>query len=525
MATSSNNEGSKSGVSMNISRRNSSSSERKKKGGEGDEDGLGFKRKLRFWFGCMALRSKPKDSYETHKYKEHGVEEKIAITSSITSNNNSPITDHGAGETTTITTTTTNATRIVSEEERAYPNLRSFRYKDLKLATRNFKREHFLGEGGFGSVYKGWLSRDDHMTPSRPAFGFPVAIKSLNQFGLQGHEEWLAEVNYLSQLEHPNLVKLIGFCNEGDYRLLVYEFMPRGSLESHLFRRAVVFPWCTRMRIMLDAAKGLAYLHEKTENKNAVIFRDFKSSNILLDRDLNAKLSDFGFAKDGPEGDRTHISTRVMGTQGYAAPEYVMRGHLSAKSDVYSFGVVMLEMVTGRKVIDRLRPYNEMNLVNWALPLIMDNARNCHNVLVDPRLHGQYSKKASVKALKLASHCLRFNPSLRPSMASVVQTISNFPQEASPLPIPPPPSLATTTAATINNSNHNKYGLVLPSSSDASGSGSTSRNSNVPSRFRASPYHPNNQQHHHHQHQPHVADVASTSSSTPRRNSRIDQRR
>ncbi|MED6205600.1 hypothetical protein PIB30_019161 [Stylosanthes scabra] len=512
---------------MNNSRRNSSSSsERKKKGGEGgegDEDGLGFKRKLRFWFGCMALRSKPKDS------DDHGVEGKNATTSSIASHNNSPITDHGAGEITTITTTT-NATRIVSEEERAYPNLRSFKYKDLKLATRNFKREHFLGEGGFGSVYKGWLSRDDAMTPSRPAFGFPVAIKSLNQFGLQGHQEWLAEVNYLSQLQHPNLVKLIGFCNEGDYRLLVYEFMPRGSLESHLFRRAVVFPWSTRMRIMLDAARGLAYLHDKTENKNAVIFRDFKTSNILLDRDLNAKLSDFGFAKDGPEGDRTHISTRVMGTQGYAAPEYVMSGHLSVKSDVYSFGVVMLEMVTGRKVIDRLRPYNEMNLVNWALPLIMDNPRNCHNVLVDPRLHGQYSKKASVKALKLASHCLRFNPSLRPSMASVVQTIANFPQEASPLPTPlpspPHPRHRTTTTTTINNSNqHNKYGLVLPSSgASASGSGSTSRNNNVPSRFRASPYHPNNMHQHQHQHQPHVA-VASTSSSTPRPNSRIHQRR
>ncbi|XLR05115.1 hypothetical protein S83_071313, partial [Arachis hypogaea] len=287
------------GVVLNNSRRNSSE-ERKKKG---DEDDLGFKRKLKLWFGCMTLmimRSKAKDSASDHKYKADGIEEKII----------GP-----------IPSTPTNSP-IINEERVVNP--KSFTYKQLKLATKNFKREHFLGEGGFGSVYKGWLSRDDAMTPTKPGMGIPVAIKSLNQFGLQGHQEWLAEVNYLSQLKHPNLVKLIGFCNEDDKMLLVYEFMPRGSLESHLFRRAVVFPWSIRVRIMLDAAKGLAYLHEKTQNKNAVIFRDFKTSNVLLDTEFHAKLSDFGFARDGPEGDKTHISTRVMGTHGYAAPEYVM---------------------------------------------------------------------------------------------------------------------------------------------------------------------------------------------------------
>ncbi|XP_057740471.1 serine/threonine-protein kinase BIK1-like [Arachis stenosperma] len=480
------------GVVLNNSRRNSSK-ERKKKG---DEDDLGLKRKLKLWFGCMTLilRSKAKDSASDHKYKADGIEEKIIDPISSTPSNSPNF--HGPGGS-SITTP------IVIIDEESVVNPKSFTYKQLKLATKNFKREHFLGEGGFGSVFKGWLSRDDAMTPTKPGMGIPVAIKSLNQFGLQGHQEWLAEVNYLSQLKHPNLVKLIGFCNEDDKMLLVYEFMPRGSLESHLFRRAVVFPWSIRVRIMLDAAKGLAYLHEKTQNKNAVIFRDFKTSNILLDKEFHAKLSDFGFARDGPEGDKTHISTRVMGTHGYAAPEYVMNGHLSAKSDVYSFGVVMLEMVTGRKVIDRQRAHSEMNLVRWALPLIRDNGRNSHILLIDPRLYGHYSAKASLKALKLASRCLRFNPSMRPTMDSVVQSIINFPQEASPLPIPPPPPPPPPRL----NTNSNKYGLVS--------SASASRTS-VPTRFQASPCHLN----HHHQ-----AHVASTSSTPARPNVAIDQRR
>ncbi|MFS7977256.1 putative protein kinase RLK-Pelle-RLCK-VIIa-2 family [Helianthus anomalus] len=146
-----------------------------------------------------------------------------------------------------------------------------------------------------------------------------VVVKTLNHDGLQGHEEWLAEVSYLGDLLHPNLVKLIGYCIEDDQRLLAYEFMPCGSLENHLFRRSLPLPWSIRMKNALGATKGQAFLHE--EAKIPVIYHDFKTSNILLDAEYNAKLSDFGLVKDAPEGDKTHVSTRVMGTYGYAAPE------------------------------------------------------------------------------------------------------------------------------------------------------------------------------------------------------------
>ncbi|XP_043690774.1 probable serine/threonine-protein kinase PBL10 isoform X4 [Telopea speciosissima] len=201
-------------------------------------------------------------------------------------------------------------------------NVKSFSFSELKMSTRNFRPDSVLGEGGFGSVFKGWI--DEHaFTAAKPGTGMVIAVKRLNQESFQGHREWLAEVNYLGQLYHPNLVKLIGYCLEDEHRLLVYEFMPRGSLENHLFRRGSYFQplsWNLRMKVALDAAKGLAFLHS-AETK--VIYRDFKTSNILLDSSYNAKLSDFGLAKDGPTGDKSHVSTRVMGTYGYAAPEYL----------------------------------------------------------------------------------------------------------------------------------------------------------------------------------------------------------
>uniref|UniRef100_A0A453KCR7 Protein kinase domain-containing protein n=1 Tax=Aegilops tauschii subsp. strangulata TaxID=200361 RepID=A0A453KCR7_AEGTS len=227
------------------------------------------------------------------------------------------------------------------------------------------------------------------------------------------------EVNFLGQLKHPNLVKLIGYCCEDDHRLLVYEFMFRGSLENHLFRKtATPLPWATRMSIALGAAKGLACLHNA---ERPVIYRDFKTSNILLDSDYTAKLSDFGLAKAGPEGDETHVSTRVMGTYGYAAPEYVMTGHLTARSDVYSFGVVLLELLTGRKSIDKSRASREHSLVDWVRPKLSDK-RRLHQI-IDPKLEGQYSVRAAHKACSLAYYCLSQNPKARPLMSDVVETL------------------------------------------------------------------------------------------------------
>nr|XP_043636946.1 probable serine/threonine-protein kinase PBL10 isoform X2 [Erigeron canadensis] len=200
--------------------------------------------------------------------------------------------------------------------------LKSFNYSDLRNATRNFRPDSVLGEGGFGSVFKGWID-EQSFTAAKAGTGVVIAVKRLNQESFQGHREWLAEVNYLGQFSHPNLVHLIGYCLEDEHRLLVYEFMPRGSLENHLFRRGSYFQplsWSLRLKVALGAARGLAFLHS-AETK--VIYRDFKTSNVLLDSEYNAKLSDFGLAKDGPTGDKSHVSTRVMGTYGYAAPEYL----------------------------------------------------------------------------------------------------------------------------------------------------------------------------------------------------------
>ncbi|KAG2544854.1 receptor-like cytoplasmic kinase 176 [Panicum virgatum] len=302
-------------------------------------------------------------------------------------------------------------------------NVKIFSFNNLKAATRNFRPDSVLGEGGFGSVYKGWVD-ENTLAPCRPGTGIAVAVKRLNQDGLQGHREWLAEVNYLGQFCHPNLVKLIGYCLEDEHRLLVYEFMPRGSLENHLFRRGSYFQplsWNFRMKVALGAAKGLAYLHS-AEAK--VIYRDFKTSNILLDADYSAKLSDFGLAKDGPVGEKSHVSTRVMGTYGYAAPEYLSTGHLTAKSDIYSFGVVLLEMLSGRRAIDKNRPQGEHNLVEWARPYLT-HKRKIFRVL-DARLEGQYSLNGAQTIATLALECLSYEAKMRPSMDAVVTILEEL---------------------------------------------------------------------------------------------------
>ncbi|XP_010467109.1 PREDICTED: serine/threonine-protein kinase At5g01020 [Camelina sativa] len=297
-------------------------------------------------------------------------------------------------------------------------DLHVFTLAELKVITQSFSSTNFLGEGGFGPVHKGFI--DDKLRPGLKAQ--PVAVKLLDLEGLQGHREWLTEVMFLGQLKHKNLVKLIGYCCEEEHRTLVYEFMPRGSLENQLFRRySASLPWSTRMKIAHGAATGLQFLHEA---KNPVIYRDFKASNILLDSDYTAKLSDFGLAKDGPEGDDTHVSTRVMGTQGYAAPEYIMTGHLTARSDIYSFGVVLLELLTGRRSVDKKRSSREQNLVDWARPMLNDPRKLSR--IMDPRLEGQYSETGARKAATLAYQCLSHRPKNRPCMSAVVSILNDL---------------------------------------------------------------------------------------------------
>ncbi|XP_071717506.1 probable serine/threonine-protein kinase PBL8 [Rutidosis leptorrhynchoides] len=309
-----------------------------------------------------------------------------------------------------------------------YTHVISFTLFELETITKSFRSDYILGEGGFGTVYKGYI--DENVRVGLKSL--PVAVKVLNKEGLQGHKEWLTEVDLLGQLRHPNLVKLIGYCCEDDHRLLVYEFMFRGSLENHLFRKASApLSWSKRMMIAYGAAKGLAFLHDADQ---PVIYRDFKTSNILLDSDYTAKLADFGLAKAGPQGDETHVSTRVMGTYGYAAPEYVMTGHLTVRSDVYSFGVVLLELLTGRKSVDKTRPSKEQNLVDWARPKLKEKHKML--LIIDPRLEDQYSIRAAQKACSLAYYCTSNNPKARPLMTDVVETLEPLQASGSTFDVP-----------------------------------------------------------------------------------------
>ncbi|KAF9593174.1 hypothetical protein IFM89_020470 [Coptis chinensis] len=305
-------------------------------------------------------------------------------------------------------------------------HLRIFAFSELKSATRGFSRGLMIGEGGFGCVYKGVVAVSADDAASAPS-KMDVAVKQLNRNGLQaiwfvffnlsnsffvilissfqGHKEWITEVNCLGVVKHPNLVKLVGYCAEDDergiQRLLVYELMPNKSLEDHLLTRVPhPLPWPMRLKIVYDAARGLAYLHEEMDFQ--LIFRDFKTSNILLDEDFNAKLSDFGLARQGPSEGLGHVSTSVVGTVGYAAPEYVQTGRLTTKSDVWSFGVVLYELITGRRSVDRNLPRNEQKLLEWVKP------------------------KSAQKLVGLANKCLMKQPNSRPKMSEVVEILGQI---------------------------------------------------------------------------------------------------
>ncbi|KAA3474878.1 serine/threonine-protein kinase isoform X2 [Gossypium australe] len=289
----------------------------------------------------------------------------------------------------------------------------TFTFRELAAATRNFRKECLIGEGGFGRVYKGKLEKT----------GQVVAVKQLDRNGLQGNREFLVEVLMLSLLHHPNLVNLIGYCSDGDQRLLVYEYMPLGSLDDHLLDISPSqkpLDWYARMKIAQGAAQGLEYLHDKANPP--VIYRDLKSANILLDHEYNAKLSDFGLAKLGPQGDKTHVSSRVMGTYGYCAPEYQRTGQLTVKSDVYGFGVVLLELITGRRAIDTTRPNNEQNLVSWAQPMFKEPSK--FSELADPLLEGNFPVRGLQQALAVAAMCLQEEGEVRPLISDVVTALS-----------------------------------------------------------------------------------------------------
>ncbi|CDP15544.1 unnamed protein product [Coffea canephora] len=287
-----------------------------------------------------------------------------------------------------------------------------FTYKELEIATNKFSAANVIGNGGYGVVYRGILSD-----------GTVAAIKMLHREGKQGERAFRLEVDLLSHLHSPYLVELLGYCADQHHRLLIFEYMPTGTLQQLLHSSNPQFGrtlnWGIRLRIALDCARALEYLHEYTTP--SVIHRDFKCSNILLNQNFRAKVSDFGLAKIGSDKMYGLISTRVLGTTGYLAPEYASTGKLTTKSDVYSYGVVLLELLTGRIPIDTKRPPGEHVLVSWALPRLTNREKVVE--MVDPALQGQYSKKDLIQIAAIAAMCVQTEADYRPLMTDVVQSL------------------------------------------------------------------------------------------------------
>ncbi|KAG2376848.1 Proline-rich receptor-like protein [Vigna angularis] len=333
-----------------------------------------------------------------------------------------------------------------------------FSYEELMKATNGFSSQNLLGEGGFGCVYKGHLPD-----------GREIAVKQLKIGGGQGEREFKAEVEIISRIHHRHLVSLVGYCIEDSRRLLVYDYVPNNNLYFHLHgENQPVLEWTNRVKIAAGAARGLAYLHEDCNPR--IIHRDIKSSNILLDFNYEAKVSDFGLAKLALDAN-THITTRVMGTFGllrakccinidfhphvrYVAPEYASSGKLTEKSDVYSFGVVLLELITGRKPVDVSQPLGDESLVEWlkkdeelmsleiaVLPVKknisvdMVEARPLlsHSIdteefssLADPRLEKNYIESELYCMIEVAAACVRHSASKRPRMGQVVRAFDSL---------------------------------------------------------------------------------------------------
>ncbi|XP_039687023.1 probable leucine-rich repeat receptor-like serine/threonine-protein kinase At3g14840 [Medicago truncatula] len=284
-----------------------------------------------------------------------------------------------------------------------------FTLRKIKAATNNFDIAYKIGEGGFGPVYKGVLSD-----------GTTVAVKQLSSKSKQGNREFINEIGLISALQHPCLVKLYGCCMEGDQLLLIYEYMENNSLACALFAKEkgqLKLTWSTRKKICVGIARGLAYLHEESRLK--IVHRDIKATNVLLDKDLNPKISDFGLAKLKDEG-YTHITTRIAGTYGYMAPEYAMHGYLTEKADVYSFGVVALEIVSGKHNTMN-RPRDEcFSLVDWVH--LLNEEGNIMD-LVDERLGEDFKKEEAMIIINVALLCTHVSPMHRPTMSSVVSML------------------------------------------------------------------------------------------------------
>ena len=298
---------------------------------------------------------------------------------------------------------------------------RRFLYGDLVSATNNFSNERKLGQGGFGAVYKGYLTDSDML----------IAVKKISRGSKQGKKEYITEVKIFSQLRHRNLVQLIGWCHDRGEFLLVYEFMPNGSLDSHLFGSRSQLSWTLRYKVSLGLTSALFYLHEEWEQ--CVVHRDIKSSNVMLDSSFNVKLGDFGLARlmDHELGPQT---TGLAGTFGYLAPEYISTGRASKESDVYSFGVVALEIATRRRLIDLMEPNSDMGLVEWIWNLY---GRGDLLLAVDGKLQTSFDEKQVECLMIIGLWCAHPDRNLRPSIRQAIQVLK-FEAEIPVLPMQMP---------------------------------------------------------------------------------------
>ena len=286
-------------------------------------------------------------------------------------------------------------------------------YKEIEKATNGFSESRRLGTGAFGMVYEGRLVNDDL-----------VAIKKIKHRDNNSIEQVMNEIKLLSSVSHPNLVRLLGCCIEKGEQILVYEFMPNGTLSEHLQRqRGKGLPWTIRLTIAAETANAIAYLHS---SMNPPIYhRDIKSSNILLDFNFKSKVADFGLSRLGMT-EISHISTAPQGTPGYVDPQYHQNFHLSDKSDVYSFGVVLVEIITALKAVDFTRPQSDVNLAALAVDRI---GRGCVDEIIDPLLepHRDAWTLYSVnKVAELAFRCLAFHSDMRPSMMEVAEELEQI---------------------------------------------------------------------------------------------------
>ncbi|KAL0910578.1 hypothetical protein M5K25_021576 [Dendrobium thyrsiflorum] len=296
---------------------------------------------------------------------------------------------------------------------------RLFSYKELHAATNGFSEEYKLGEGGFGTVY--WGKTSD---------GHQIAVKKLKTINSKAEMEFAVEVEILGRVRHKNLLGLRGYCAGANQRLIVYDYMPNLSLLSHLhgqFTGEMRLNWKKRINIIMGSAEALVYLHHEVTPH--IIHRDIKASNVLLDSDFEPLVADFGFAKLIPEG-VSHMTTRVKGTLGYLAPEYAMWGKVSESCDVYSFGILLLEIVTGRKPIERLPGGVKRTITEWVDPFIAtDQLSN----LVDHRLQGQYEDLQLRRILHAAARCVQSEPDRRPTMRKVLAILQGNAASADPV--------------------------------------------------------------------------------------------